>query len=279
MFFLKIRFFFRELFVYKIPALWQKIKESFEDDPWKAIGLIMLVVALTLGVYEGVQYSKVMMAQQEQKELKAKMDKSNQLMDIKTSGPEKYLEEQLGVNNKAQVIKMFNNSAKWQDRYDEVITHCANFSKNSQYRNYLNPIVKDILNGQLVSQENVGFSFAKKQVDPFGDDATNGVMMILISSKDKEQVKKVKALIDSHPSYKVVVFDKKSPNGENNYNNCMLAFLEAQSGIKDGYNSENAWTGIAYAFNDNRPVFHTKSLNDLPKELPTKSLSGKKDID
>lgn len=237
----------------------------------------MILLSVVLGVYEGIQYHKIQEAKQEQKEINQKMAKENQVMDIKSEGPEKYLEEQLGVNNKAQVIKMFNKSAKWQHRYDEVITHCTKFTKNSQYRNYLNPIVDNILNGPLVSQSNSNFSFAKNYVDPTSDEATNGVMMILISSKDKEQVEKVQKLIDSHPNYKVVVFDKESPNGETNFGNCMLAFLEATSGMKSGFDANNSWTGVAYAFNDNQPVFHSKTLDNLPHDLPDKSLSHGQD--
>lgn len=275
MIFLKIKLWFHELFVFKIPKLWERIKESFENDFWKTIGLVMILIVIPIGIYEGVQYHKVLQAKQEEKTINKKIAENNQIMNIKEEGPEKYLEEQLGVNNKTQVIKMFNKSAKWQNRYDEVITHCTEFTKNSQYRNYLNPIIKNILNGELVSQNKANFNFAKTYVDPESDEATNGVMMILISSKDEDQVSKIQKLIDSHPDYKVVVFDKESPNGETNFNNCMLGFLEATSGMRSGYDANNSWTGVAYAFNDNQPVFHTKSLDEVLKlkKLPDKSLS------
>ena len=269
--FLRIRLFFYELGI-KIHNFLEWFKEKLKSDPWYMLALITVCGGLCLSVYEGWQYSKYTRAKETEKIINARADKRNALMDIHKAGPEKYLEEQLNCKNKAQVIKMFNNSAKYQYQYDAVIAHCKNFTKNSQYQKYLNPIISSILNGPLVGQDNTGLNFYNKMVDPNGDIATEGVMLILINSKDTKQVQQVKDLINSNPKYTVKVYDKNSPNGQTNFTNCLRAYLFSGEGERKGYDATNDWPGVAYAFNNNDFVWHEKELGNFPKSLPNKSL-------
>ena len=272
--FLRIKLFFYDLFVYKIPQFFSWLKEKFKTDPWFAFGAILLFVAMIFATFEAYQYSKYTIAQETAKKMEKEANKRNAVMDINKVGPEKYLEEQLSCNNEAQVKRMFNNSRQWQGQYQNVIDHCAGFTKNSQYQKYLNPIIKSILNGPLVSQEDCGINFATKMVDPNSDDATEGIMLVLINSKKPNEVRAAKDLINSHPKYEVKVYDSQSPNGKQNFQNGLISYLYSGEGERQGFYSGNDWAGVAYAFNDNEFVWHSKELKDFPKDLPDKSLSN-----
>lgn len=233
---------------------------------WGIVGLtgIMFVVGTVSGV-NYARYCRERTAYQRQKKMAERMIK---VKNIYEEGPEKYLEEQLDCKNKAQVIREFNDSEKWQGRYPEVIQHCQNYKTNKQFQNYLNPIVRQIQNGPLVKQQGIDLTFADKQINPDQDCVVEGVMLVLIDSKNGEQVHEIRELKESHPDYKLVVYDKQSPHGELNFQGLAKSWLWAGEGLPEGFNNSNDWTGVAYAFNNDQMVFHSHSLKNLPKKLP-----------
>lgn len=270
---IRIRLFFYELFHYKIPDLWWKIKHAFKDNFWLSFGVFISVISVMLAIYQGVQYNRYETARAQQKIIQKKQQKNASVMNIPDAGAEAYLEQQLGVKNKEQVIKMFNDSVEYQGKYDEVISKTKDFKSNDQFQDYLNPIVKELLNGPLVSQAQTGIDFYDKPVDISSDEALNGVLLVLINSKDQSQVEAVKELKSKKHNYTIRIYDKRSDGGEGNFNTLRINYLFGGNGERKGFNSSNDWSGVAYGFNDRKFTYHTKSLKDIPDSLPDKSIS------
>lgn len=262
-----------EFFVYKIPDLFFRIKESVKDNPWLSIGIGITTIALSLAIYQGVQYNKYEQLRKNQEIAQKKLDKNKSVMNIPQAGAEAFLEQQLNTKNKEQTIKMFNDSVKYQGKYDEIIAKTKNFTKNSQFQDYLNPIVEELLSGPLVSQRSTGIDFEDDFIQLNSDETVNGVLLILIDSKNKSEVDKVKEIKSKKHDYQIKVYDKNSTNGEANFNTLRGSYLFGGNGERKGFNSKNDWAGVAYGFNDNKFVYHTKSLDDIPEKLPLKSLS------
>ena len=272
---LRIRLFFHELFMYKLPNLWSKIKDKFNRNP---IGMIALSIFLMLGIpsaiYYGVQYNHYQQAVAQQKKLANAPYDQNGIMRITKAGPMAYLRLELGVKTDAQVKKLFDNNIKYQGKLNEIIANTSKFTKDSQYQDYLNPIIDEVLSGQTISGEKTGIKFATESVDVTQNDAVSGVMMIAIDSSKPEQVQQAQKYMSQKRDYKVMFYDIHTKAGFNLFDGARQQYLFSGEYERTGFNNENDWNGVMYAFNNGRWVFRSKTfVNQLPKELSNSSLN------
>lgn len=198
---------------------------------------------------------------------------------IVTAGPRKYLRISLMANTDQQVIQMFNNNAKYHGKYEDVVKHAAKLGDINSFRDYLNPIINEIENGETRKAASLKheFTITKNPNVITPSLMQSGVMIIGWNSNAadaQQQADKIDDIIDNAKNYKCFVFDTSTEQGRSNFSYQLGMYLNQGDKIRDGYNDTNGWTGIIYGFNNGLFVYHNTSLNNVPKKMPIASLAN-----
>lgn len=272
---LRMKLFFHELFVYKIPSGWNKFINACKRNKLNTfVALFIIVVGGFLSIYSGIQaYHTELNNKTLAKMANAPYDE-NGLMRIPKAGPMAYLKLELSAKSDKEVEQLFNNNVKYQGKLNEVLANTQGFTKNSQYQDYLNPIIDEIQNGQTISGEKTGIKFSSSAIDITQNDAVSGVMLIAIDSSKPEQVKLAQSYMAQKRPYKLVFFDTHTKGGLSLFYSSREQYLFSGDNERTGFNSSNDWIGSMYAFNNQRWVYRSKGLvKELPKTLSNSSLN------
>lgn len=274
-------------FTFTIPELWTDFKD------WLVNGNLMYRLMLFLAIIT-VPFViwKTKMAYDQQVTLHNREEikiakKAKQKVNVKetaedkkivSQGPKKYLRDVM-MMNQHQVIEAFNSSAKYHGRYNEVIQNASALGDIKSFRDYLNPIIDEIQNGQTYQSTRIKHNFTVT-TDPSSikqADLNNGAMIIAWNSKAptaKTTAEQIDKIVNNAKDYQCYVFDTSVEN--NNFETPLIQFLNQGDHERPGYNSENGWAGQIYGFKNGLLVYHNKSLNNVPQTMPTRSLANVK---
>ena len=208
---------------------------------------------------------------------------NNHVLDgeVLKGGAAKYLRDELLCKTNKQVIAKFNNNEQYQGRYDVAVSHANSLGKNiNDFRNYLNPIINEIQDGQSVKEAkiNKNFKITNPQTTITDNQKNNGVLIIGWNSNQsnaQQEADQISKIVKDAKNYSVVVYDTKNQDGQNAFSLPFWTTIQNLNTGKfnDGFNKQNAWTGVAYGFENGILTYHTKDLNGIPNNLPTASIA------
>lgn len=276
-------------FTFTIPDLWDRFKYWIKNGSRIYVYSFFFIIIMIpiVGIQSYWTYINCKQAE-EQKVTKIKTKDigayNNHILDgeVLKGGAAKYLRDELLCKNDKQVIAKFNNNEQWRGRYDEVISHANSLGKNiNDFRAYLNPIINDIENGQTVREAkmNLNFKITNPQTSITDDQKNNGVLIVSWDSSQanaQQQANQINKIVKNAKNYQVVVYDTKNQDGKNAFAMPFWSTVQDLNTGKfmDGFNKQNAWTGVAYGFENGILTYHTKDLNAIPDNLPTTSISN-----
>lgn len=284
----KIKYFF----TWTIPDNWEKLKHWWQDTSlvYRLMAFVLIFMVTPLTIYKShlaYQNAKANHARQI-KIAKQRSQKTGQLANkvketpedkkIIKDGPKKYLRDVM-MMNQHQVVEAFNNNANYHGRYNAVIEHAAKLGDINSFRDYLNPIIDEVENGETIQAQRIHHKF-ELTTDPndiTADDMNNGAMIISWNShanNAQQTANQIDNIIKNAKGYQCFVFDTYNQAGKNNYLMQFTHFMSIGDKMRDGFDSSNAWAGTIYAFNNGLLVYHSKNLNNVPNKLPVKSIAN-----
>lgn len=279
----KIKYFF----TFTIPEKWELFKNWLVNG--NLVYRLMLILAIitipfviwkTKMVYD--QQAQLHNRQQIKVAKKAKqkinVKETAEEKKIVSQGPKKYLRDVMMMNQQ-QVIEAFNNSAKYHGKYNEVIENASALGDIKSFRDYLNPIIDEIQHGQSYQSTKIkhDFTITTDPTEIKQEDLVNGAMIIAWNSKSptaKITAQQIDNIVKNAKNYQCYVFDTSTPT--NNFNVPLTQYLNEGDRERQGFDHTNDWAGQIYGFKNSLFVYHSKTLNNVPQNMPTRSLANNK---
>lgn len=274
-------------FTFTIPEQWDRFKDWLINGNlmyrlmlFLAILSLPFVIIKTKMAYDQQvalhNREEIKVAKQAKKKITVK--ETPEEKKIVSQGPKKYLRDVM-MMNQHQVVEAFNNSAKYHGRYNEVVQNASALGDIKSFRDYLNPIIEEVQQGQSYQSTKIKHDFTittdPNSIKP--SDYNNGVMIIAWNSKAptaKATAKQIDNIVNNAKDYSCYVFDTSTPT--NNFQAPLVQFLNNGDTERPGFDSSNDWAGQIYGFKNQLFVYHNKSLNNVPQTMPTRSLANNK---
>lgn len=187
-----------------------------------------------------------------------------------------YLEEQLNLKNKQEVVQAINDTSKYHGKWQEINSEVAQCQTNHDFWKVLNPVVEACQSGSRYRPEALKANFKTYNMADIPVPLKfNNLLVVSYNSKDNQDIQTLNNFVKNNPDVQLLAFDNSTQGGKTAFKVPMYNFLNQGNQVRQGYNpKKNAWTGTAYGFTDNNLSYHTKNLQDLNnlKGIPHKSL-------